>query len=227
MNKPYIVCHMMTSVDGRIDCAMTAQLPGVDDYYKTLSALNVPTTLSGRVTAELELALPGNFNAKNNAVYGEEGFSKKTNAQGYEVIVDTKGTLLWNDDAQYDKPHLIITSENVSREYLEYLNGKNISWIACGKNRIDLKRAMDILADKFAVKCLAVVGGTKINSAFLREGLLDEISILIGTGIDGRKDMPAVFDGFAMDTSVTLLKLKDVKAFDSGAVWLRYMPENA
>ncbi len=29
MNKPYIICHMMTSVDGRIDCAMTEQLPGV------------------------------------------------------------------------------------------------------------------------------------------------------------------------------------------------------
>ena len=27
MNKPYIVCHMMTSVDGRIDCAMTEHLP--------------------------------------------------------------------------------------------------------------------------------------------------------------------------------------------------------
>ena len=29
MNKPYIICHMMTSVDGRIDCAMTEQLPPV------------------------------------------------------------------------------------------------------------------------------------------------------------------------------------------------------
>lgn len=27
MNKPYILCHMMTSVDGRIDCAMTEHLP--------------------------------------------------------------------------------------------------------------------------------------------------------------------------------------------------------
>lgn len=42
MNKPYIICHMMTSVDGRIDCAMTSQLPGVEDYYKTLDALNLP-----------------------------------------------------------------------------------------------------------------------------------------------------------------------------------------
>lgn len=33
MKKPYIICHMMTSADGRIDCAMTSQLLGGDDYY--------------------------------------------------------------------------------------------------------------------------------------------------------------------------------------------------
>ena len=37
MNKPYIICHMMSSVDGRIDCAMTEQLKGVEDYYETLA----------------------------------------------------------------------------------------------------------------------------------------------------------------------------------------------
>lgn len=56
MNKPYIVCHMMVSVDGRIDCAMTEQLPGVQEYYATLEALEAPTRVSGRVTAELEMA---------------------------------------------------------------------------------------------------------------------------------------------------------------------------
>lgn len=28
MKRPYIVCHMMSSVDGRIDCAMTEKLAG-------------------------------------------------------------------------------------------------------------------------------------------------------------------------------------------------------
>ena len=42
MIKPYIVCHMMTSVDGRIDCAMTEHLPGVQEYYDTLDALTRP-----------------------------------------------------------------------------------------------------------------------------------------------------------------------------------------
>ena len=46
MNKPYIVCHMMTSVDGRIDCTMTEHLPGVQEYYDTLDALDAPTRIS-------------------------------------------------------------------------------------------------------------------------------------------------------------------------------------
>lgn len=69
---------------------------------------------------------------------------------------------------------------------------------------------------------MGIVGGAKINTAFLEAGLLDEISILIGAGIDGRGGMPAVFDGLAMEHDVIALKLLDVQKFDSGAVWLRY-----
>ena len=68
---------MMTSIDGRIDCAMTGQLKGVDEYYKTLDELDTPSRLSGRVTAELELALKGKFNPKKDEPIGKESFSKK------------------------------------------------------------------------------------------------------------------------------------------------------
>ena len=61
MNRPYIVCHMMMAVDGRIDCEMTTKLEGVKEYYETLRELNTPTTLSGRVTAQLEMAEQGEF----------------------------------------------------------------------------------------------------------------------------------------------------------------------
>lgn len=222
MKKPYIICHMMTSVDGRIDCAMTSLLPGVDDYYATLNALDVPTTVSGRVTAELEMAEPGVFTAKDKTPYGKEGFSKAADAAGYEVVVDTHGKLLWPDCAGMEKPYLIITSQQVPQEYLNYLDGQHISWIACGENRIDLPRACEILAEQFGVKRMGIVGGPAINTAFLDAGLLDEISILIGAGVDGRRDMPSVFDGRAMDYPLTHLSLSDLKKFESGAVWLRY-----
>lgn len=222
MKKPYIVCHMMTSVDGRIDCEMVGKLEGVKEYYTTMEELDIPSTLSGRVTAKLELALPGEFHAKENEPLGKENVSKKVEAEGYEVIVDTRGTLLWEDDSANRKPHLIITSEQVSKEYLDYLDTRNISWIACGKEKIDIARAVEILAEVFGVKRLGIVGGPAINTSFLEAGLLDEISILIGLGIDGRKGMPAVFDGFPMDKEPIPLKFKDIKMCGNGAVWLRY-----
>lgn len=211
MKKPYNICHMMTSVDGRIDCAMTSQLPGIEDYYVTLDMLDVPTTVSGRVTAELELAEPGTFQAKDNTPFGKEGFSKKTDSAGYEIIVDTHGKLLWHDAAGMEKPYLIITGEEVPREYLQYLDGQHISWIACGNKKINLSRACEILAEEFKVERMGIVGGAAINTAFLNEGLLDEISILIGPGVDGRTEMSSVFDGREMNDPLTHLSLTDVK----------------
>lgn len=76
-----------------------------------------------------------------------------------------------------------------SREYLDYLEGLHISWIACGGDKIDLARACEILKEEFGVQRAAVVGGGHINAAFLADGLLDEVSILVGAGIDGRGGM--------------------------------------
>ena len=223
MNKPYIICHMMTSVDGRIDCAMTENLPGVQEYYDTLDALNAPSRVSGRVTAQLELALPGTFKSETVTPCGKEGFSKTGQAAGYEIVVDTRGTLLWDNAHEEDeRPVLIVTSEQVSREYLAYLDENHISWIACGKDKIDLARACEILADEFSVERMAVVGGGHINAGFLAAGLLDEVSILMGAGIDGRGGMAAVFDGLPMDRPVTPLHLDSVQQYGSGAVWIRY-----
>lgn len=221
-NKPYIVCHMMMSADGRIDCAMTSQLPGVEDYYDTLEALDVPTTVSGRVTAELEMAEPGVFSAGDKTPLGKEGFHKAADAKGYEVILDTNGKLLWPDASGMEKPYLIVTCTEVPLEYLRYLEAKHISWIACGEHRIDLVRATEILLTQFGAARIGIVGGPAINTAFLDAGLLDEISLLIGAGIDARAAMPSVFDGRGMGVPLTPLTLSEVKVYDSGAVLLRY-----
>lgn len=69
---------------------------------------------------------------------------------------------------------------------------------------------------------MAIVGGGTINAAFLNAGLLDEVSILLGSGIDGRKGMTAAFDGLPLDTEPVNLKLISVQTYDNGAVWLRY-----
>ena len=93
------------------------------------------------------------------------------------------------------RPLLILTGEQVQRDYLAYLDSRRTSWIACGRESIDLRRACAILAEQLGVKRMAVVGGGHINMGFLAAGLLDEVSLLVGAGIDGRGGMAAVFDG--------------------------------
>ena len=217
----------MTSVDGRIDCAMTEHLPGVTEYDDTLEELDAPTRVSGRMTAELEMADPGRFSDHASRPLGKEVFSRAVQADVYEVIADSKGSLLW-DNYQGDCPLQILLSEAVSLSYLVYLDSLHISWIAAGKNKINLIRATEILSEEFSVRRMAVVGGGHINAGFLRAGLLDEISILIGAGVDGRGGMAAVFDGLPADTPVAPLHLSEVKTYGSGAVWLRYsvVPEH-
>lgn len=51
----------------------------------------------------------------------------------------------------------------------------------------------EILAGGFEVSRMSVVGGGTVNAGFLAAGLLDEISILLAPGIDGRKGMTATF----------------------------------
>lgn len=223
MNKPYIICHMMMSLDGRIDCDMTVQIPGNDTYYSTLDSLNAPTRISGKNTAASELTNGKTFSADNQSPLNHEAFKKNSEADSYEIVTDTHGTLLWSDDASASKPHLILMSEQASAEYTDYLDQNHISWIATGKNSIDLPRAMDILANEFGVKRLAVVGGGKINGGFLQAGLIDEVSVVIGPAVDGRINQPSLFDGLPESNHPVKLNLKDVKKYDDGSIWLTYL----
>ncbi len=213
---------MMASVDGRIDCAMTEQIDPSNAYYDALEQLDCPTTIEGRVTKQIHFALPEPFVAASPEPIGRTAFHKAAeSSHGYDVAIDTHGKLRW-PNAQYGRPQLVIACEDCPKEYFDTLDKQGISWIAVGKNRIDLVKAVDILNTEFDVERIAVVGGGHINGAFLAAGLLDEVSLMIGPGIDGRKGMAAVFDGIdEPNRPATLLKLQSVERMGD-TVWMRY-----
>ena len=214
---------MMASVDGRIDCAMTEQIDSSNAYYDALEQLNCPTTIEGRVTMQMHFALPEPFVAASAEPMGCTAFHKAAEGKpGYDVAIDTHGKLRWPANEQYGQPLLVIACEDCPKEYFDTLDNQRISWIAVGKKHIDLAKAMDILNTEFDVDRIALVGGGHINGAFLAEGLLDEVSLMIGPGIDGRKGMASVFDGIDQpDRPATLLKLQTVERMGD-TVWMRY-----
>ena len=219
--RPYIVCHMVESVDGRIDCDMVDKISG-DEYYTALNSLECTSQVEGKYSYQIHHCGFEEFKPNNYEPIGKEVFFKAAEAKGYEISVDTKGTLLWDKTENNDR--LCIVSEDASTEYLDYLRNLGISYIASGKGSIDLKRAVEILYNEFGVKRLGVLGGGKINGGFLAAGIVDELSLMIAPGIDGRSGQPALFDGIENKAGFLPIKLelKDISNFDNGVIWIRY-----
>lgn len=225
MKRPYIICHMLASLDGRIDCAMTDQICG-NEYYEALEELNCPSMINGRVTAEMHYADKGTFTPKSQAPVGEESVYCAKKSESYHIITDTLGSLLWKTDNLDGKALICLVSEYATQDYLAYLKEKGISYIATGRPGINLMRAMEILKDSFGVDRLVLTGGGNLNGSFLASGLLDEISMMYAPGIDGRAGWTATFDGI-QDQSRPPVKLKltgTVKQYDNGTIWIRYLP---
>ena len=220
--RPFIVCHMMESLDGRIDCAMTEKLEGSEEYYSAIKELEIPTVIFGRVTAAMEVTSEPPFSGDAGEPLGKESVHKAADAAGYTVVADTRGTLGWSDGTADGRPLIILLSEMAGQNYLRYLESKGISYIVTGKDRIDLARATDLLNSEFGVRRLGVEGGGTVNAGFLAAGLLDEISIILAPGIDARGGMRASFDGLPQGTEPVRLRLLSAKTFDNGALWLRY-----
>ncbi len=214
---------MMASLDGRIDCEMTEQIDDTNHYYEALAQLDCPSTLEGKTTLAMHYAQDGVFQPRQAHEDAGQQLYKAVESVGYAIGVDTLGTLLWDDNTAelFGRPLLMILSEQASQEYLDYLKDEHISYITAGRNGIDLAKAMETLRTVFGVERLAVVGGGHINGSMLDQGLIDEVSMMYGYGIDGREGMAAAFDGRPMDRKPVRLTFKSVEEQD-GIVWMRY-----
>lgn len=223
MEKPHIICHMVESVDGRIDCGMVDKISG-DEYYSTLESLGCTASVEGRITMEHYYALPGRFVATDTAPAGKPEFFKASGRNDFHICPDTHGTMLWESGVMDDgRPLMVLTSESTPAEYLAYLRSKGISYIAAGRDAIDLPAAMDVLYGEFGVRRLAVLGGGLINGGFLAAGLIDELSLLLAPGIDGREGWRAMFDGISDPSKQpTRLALHSVERMDNDVLWIKY-----
>lgn len=221
--RPTIICHMLTSVDGKIDGAALAAVTGKGEYEATGAALHGDAWICGRVTMQQHFAEEEPFVPTANTPAGPQPVYVARSAASYAISVDTIGKLCWQD-CDIDGDHLIcITSEKVAQDYLTMLREKGISYIVTGESSVNLAEAMRLLGEHFGIRTLLLEGGGNINGAFLEAGLVDEVSLLLVPGIDGRPNIPSVFDGVSPthDTAVPL-KLKSVERRQKDALWIRY-----
>jgi riboflavin biosynthesis pyrimidine reductase len=193
------------------------------EYEELHSKLGGDAWICGRTTMQQHFAENGPFVSATNTPAGPQPPYVARRSESYAISVDTNGKLRWSSN-DLDGDHLIcIVSERAPSDYLEMLRNKKISYVASGSSSVDLTQAVKLLSEHFGIRTLLLEGGGHINGGFLEAGLVDEVSLLLLPGIDGRHGIPAVFDGVADSKHTAVpLKLKSVERREGDTLWIRY-----
>jgi len=221
--RPYVICHMLASIDGKIDGSFLRAVTGTGDYETTGAMLKGDAWVCGRITMQQHFADKEPFISTSNRPAGPQPLHVARRAQSYAISVDTVGKLRWSKSNIYGDHLICVLSERVPEDYLILLRKKKISYVVTGKVSVDLVQAAKLLPKHFEIKTLLLEGGGHINGAFLEAGLVDEVSLLLVPAIDGRREIPAVFDSVNPSLKKAVqLRLKSVEQRKNGALWIRY-----
>src|SRR6267378_1550482 len=195
--RPYVICHMTPSIDGKI------------------VATNWPSMKIASAAYECAASHP-------EAADVAKGFHREAKTRSYAIAIDPSGKLTWRSNAIDDAHVITVLTERVSDDYLAFLESRGVSYVFGGRASIDLRRVLAKLRTAFGIRRLLLEGGGTINGSFLAAGLIDELSILIAPVADGSVGTPTLFDAMTGKGLGRKLRLISISRIKGDLVWLRY-----
>jgi riboflavin biosynthesis pyrimidine reductase len=225
--KPHVICHMVSSLDGRTLISRwrpqdTSRRGVFEGLHERLAC---DAWLVGRITGQ-EYAKLDAYADRTQQSYPREPWFARRDAAAYGVVLDPHGKIAWGRADVDGDPVVVVLAEQVSDAHLAGLREDGVSYIFAGERVLDLKLALDILNRELGIKRLEVNGGGVTNGAFLRAGLIDEISLAIFPAVDGAKGAPSFLDSRDEEADVpapvSAMALENSEMLEGGGVWLRY-----
>lgn len=236
MNRPYVICHILSSLDGKINgpfmaADATRSLSG--EYGKIRTEMNADAWLYGTTTVKEFL----NFREpvlEEASDIPEGDFVAGDETKPYFVALDTKGELGWESGRFSNKgraeAHVIeILTEEASPSYRAYLRKSGVSYILAGKTELDCEMAMEKLYRLFGIEKLLICGGGTADWTFLQAKMVDELSMVLSPVTDGScgganlfTQIPGVSDGSPIEFT-----LKTAEQIGNGGLHLNYLAKNA
>lgn len=233
MNRPYIICHMVTSIDGKVtgdflfkpECEKATEI-----YYELNRNLESNGFICGRVTMEGSFTggwYPdlSEYEPVRHDLDMKMDFMLDDMTGFYAVAFDPKGRLGWKSnriidpdgDPGYDGAQIIeVLTEQVDERYLGYLEKMEIPYIFAGENEIDVDFALFKLRNIVGCETLLLEGGSIINGSFQRADAVDELSLVVAPIVAGNDGKPLFTDSVVSDFELVNAETKD------GAVVLNY-----
>jgi 2,5-diamino-6-(ribosylamino)-4(3H)-pyrimidinone 5'-phosphate reductase len=219
---PRVILHNEASVDGRIDWLTV----DVGQYYELASHWSADAMLAGSNTI-LNAYSPGDERPEED----EEAFrppkKKPDDRRPLLVIPDSRGRVrTWYllRKEPYWRDTVALCSEFTPRTYLDYLQKRSIDYIVAGRDRVDLRAALEELNARYGVELVRVDSGGILNGILLRAGLVDEVSVLVNPSLVGGTTPRSIFRAPDLNSSndVINLRLAHVEKVSGDVIWLRY-----
>ena len=236
MDRPTVICHMLISLDGKIDGAFFSvpeTMPALRKYGEVRQFYDCPATIYGTTTMAEGYAdgfideLP-----ETDTAIPREDYLGDSDVKNYIVSLDGEGVLRWHgkylEKKGRPKAHVIeVLTEKVSARYLAYLRGFGISYLFAGKETIDCDLLLQKLKTIFGIDRVMLAGGGVTNQAFAAAGLIDELSIILAPTADGDSGSASLFETGGFSSAVPVAyTLKAVEQIENDTLWLRYISKN-
>jgi len=140
--------------------------------------------------------------------------TKPNDTRPYWVIPDSKGTLkgllhVYRRSC-YCKDIIIITTNKAPADYLQYLKERNYDTIIAGEEQINYRSALETLNSKYTVRTVLVDSGGVLAGILIKQGLVNELSLLISPVIAG-KPSSNLFRTFENKVNLELIKADRLK----------------
>ena len=231
----FVVCHMLTSLDGKIDgdffrapeTGPAQQAYGsLRGFYRCQATLYGTTTMLGGYADGAVSSLPEEAPESSRQDFiNPEGLA----VGNFIVSMDPKGELAFSSHILEKKgrpaAHVIeaLTSK-ASFAYRAYLRRQGVSYLIAGEESLDCALLLRKLHSLFAIDRLMIAGGGVTNWSFLQEGLIDELSLVVAPVADGGTSAVSIFErpSFLPDHGPVPFTLLEAKALEGNGLWLRY-----
>jgi 2,5-diamino-6-(ribosylamino)-4(3H)-pyrimidinone 5'-phosphate reductase len=225
--RPYVICHMCTTIDGKILGNRWGMLPGGKDsaalFETTANRFGIGAWIVGTTTMKEFAGRNVKLRPAKQPVQRGDHIADGT-AERFAIGVDAKGVLRFQRGNVEGDHVVLLVTEQSSDDYLAHLQKAGVTYLVCGRNEVDLPVALDKLRRTFGIKKLMLEGGGKLNGSMLRAGLVDEISQVIVPVVDGGVGISSIFDipGDPPKKAAATLRLLEHQKLPGGVNWFRY-----
>jgi 2,5-diamino-6-(ribosylamino)-4(3H)-pyrimidinone 5'-phosphate reductase len=134
------------------------------------------------------------------------------------VVVDSRGRTppdgrICDDAAET----YVLVSDAAPEERRHALREAGAELIVAGEHRVDLPAAIEQLQTT-SIDRLLVEGGGELIFSFIENGLVDELTVFVGSLVIGGRDAPTLADGEGFVEDFPELSLESVEQVDDGVV---------